>query len=436
MADYRCRVGTREGAIVERSVGAVSSAAARKQLQEEGFQVFQIRRAGGLLETATAAVGGGGGGVPLATTGNVTGEASSSPSKSRAAWLFRRQIARSDLLLFSQEMAALVRAGLPLLRCLDILRSRRSGTRAGELLDRVRERVATGAHLSTAFEAEGEQYGIPPLYTTTLEIGEASGDLDGALRRYATHLERAQQLRSRVKGALIYPSVLFSASMVVLSILVGFVLPRFSAFYASYEAELPLITRLLVSTTNVLRAWWLVAFIVVVIAGLSVFAWVRTESGRLRSAIWKQRLPMFGGMRRRYLDIEATRTLATLLRGGAPLIPALNVVIRSTSDVAYRAKLSRVRELTVQGSSLHNAFEEEGLLDPMGLEMVEVGESTGALEEMLEHVSTTYDEVLDRQLATAVSLLEPAVLVTMGVLLAGILMSLYLPLFNTVQVVG
>jgi type IV pilus assembly protein PilC len=145
---------------------------------------------------------------------------------------------------------------------------------------------------------------------------------------------------------------------------------------------------------------------------------------------------MFGGMRRRYLDIETTRTLATLLRGGAPLIHALDVVIKSTSDVAYKVRLSQVREATAQGSSLHNAFEEEGLLDPMGLEMVEVGESTGALEEMLEHVSATYDEMLERQLSTAVSLLEPAVLVTMGVLLAVILMSLYLPLFNTVQVIG
>jgi len=140
-------------------------------------------------------------------------------------------------------------------------------------------------------------------------------------------------------------------------------------------------------------------------------------------------------MRRRYLDIETTRTLSTLLRGGAPLIHALDVVIRSSSDVAYRVKLARVRELAVQGSSLHKAFEEEGLLDLMGLEMVEVGESTGALEEMLEHVSTTYDEILDRQLSTAVSLLEPAVLVTMGVLLAMILLSLYLPLFNVVQVI-
>jgi type IV pilus assembly protein PilC len=418
-------------------VGAVSSSAARKQLQDEGFQVFQIRRAGGLLEVASAAVGVSGGAttaVPATAVGAATKE--STGSKARASWLFRRHIKRSDLLLFSQEMAALVRAGLPLLRCLDILRARRSGTRAGELLDSVRERVATGAHLSTAFAAEGERYGIPPLYTTTLEIGEASGDLDGALRRYSTHLERAQQLRSRVKGALIYPAVLFSASMVVLSILIGFVLPRFSAFYASYEAELPFVTRLLVSTTNVLRAWGIFVFIGVGLVGIAAFAWMRTEEGQLRSAIWKQRLPLFGGMRRRYLDIETTRTLATLLRGGAPLIHALDVVIRSTGDVACRAKLTKVRELTAEGSSLHNAFEEEGLLDPMGLEMVEVGESTGALEEMLEHVSTTYDEILERQLSTAVSMLEPAVLVTMGILLATILMSLYLPLFNTVQVIG
>ena len=435
MADYRCRVGNREGAIIERFVGAVSSSAARKQLQEEGFQVFQVRRAGGWFEAATASAGTAQGSVPVPATGGTEFGTESKASALRSLWVRRRPIKRSDLLLFSQEMAALVRAGLPLLRCLDILRARRSGTRSGELLDRVRERVATGADLSTAFGAEGEQYGIPPLYTTTLEIGEASGDLDGALQRYATHLERAQKLRSKVKGALIYPAVLFSASMVVLSILIGFVLPRFSSFYSSYDAELPLLTRLLVTSTNTLRAWWAPAFVGLAVVGVALFTWMRTEEGRLRSALLKQRLPMFGSMRRCYLDIEATRTLSTLLRGGAPLIHALDVVIRSSSDVAYRGKLARVRELAAQGSSLHNAFEEEGLLDPMGLEMVEVGESTGALEEMLEHVSRTYDEILDRQLSTAVSLLEPAVLVTMGVLLAMILMSLYLPLFNVVQVI-
>jgi len=433
--DYCCRVGTREGAIVERSVGAVSSSAARKQLQEEGLRVFQVRRAGGWLEAATASVGAAPSAVLVPATGAAEAGAAKEATGLRALLVRRRQIKRSDLLLFSQELAALVRAGLPLLRCLDILRVRRSDTRAGELLDRVRERVATGANLSLAFAAEGEQHGIPPLYTTTLEIGEASGDLDGALRRYAIHLERAQQLRSRVKGALIYPAVLFCASMVVLSILIGFVLPRFSSFYASYDSELPLLTRILVTSTNTMRDWWAIVFISLAVVGMALFTWMRTEEGRLRSALWKQRLPLLGGMRRRYLDIESTRTLSTLLRGGAPLIHALDVVIRSSSDVAYRVKLARVRELAVQGSSLHKAFEEEGLLDLMGLEMVEVGESTGALEEMLEHVSTTYDEILDRQLSTAVSLLEPAVLVTMGVLLAMILLSLYLPLFNVVQVI-
>ena len=183
MVDYRCRVGTREGAIVERSVGAVSSSAARKQLQEEGFQVFQVRRSGGWLEAATVS----GGPTPTAVLIPAASVAEAKTAKatlrSRFEWLRRRQIKRSDLLLFSQEMAALVRAGLPLLRCLDILRARRAGTSAGELLDRVRERVATGDDLSSAFGAEGEQYGIPPLYTTTLEIGEASGDLDGAFAR-------------------------------------------------------------------------------------------------------------------------------------------------------------------------------------------------------------------------------------------------------------
>jgi type IV pilus assembly protein PilC len=322
-----------------------------------------------------------------------------------------------------------------LLKCIDILKQRRGGTVAGGVLERARTRVAGGTSLSAAFAQEDPSLRIPRLFVTSLRIGENSGDLEGALRRYAHHLERAQMLRSRVRAALLYPAALFTVSMGVVAILLGFVLPRFADFYASHEAALPLPTRVLMGVAGVVQGGSTSFLAALVVVALVAVLWGRSDSGRQLRERAGLRMPLFGGLRRLYLDVEASRTMATLLRGGAPLTEAISVAADGTDNSLYRRRLRRVGELVSEGNSLHQSLESNGLMDTMGLEMVEVGESTGTLEEMLGHVADSYDEVLDRRLNTAVGLLEPAVLVSMGLFLAAVLLSLYLPLFNVVQVV-
>jgi len=425
MPEFRCRVGAPNGVIAERYVPAVSAAAAREQLAANGVEIFDV------VEGAPS--------IGLPTLRRLASIQLGGGSADAGLRLFRRRrtnVAPTELLLLNQELAALVNAGLPMLRCVDILRTRRAGSVVGSMLDRVRRLLASGEGLSGAFRPEIDRVRLPELFVTSLEVGEASGDLVATIRRYTAHLDKSLKLRGRVRAAMIYPLVLAAVSLVVVLILLVVVIPQFAEFYASSGAELPFTTRALLGLAGFVSRYGLL-LLGFVVAGFWAFRrWARTPAGRESLDDLKLRVPVIGALRRRYFGLETARTLATLLRGGAPLVPALRVTAEGTSNRAFRRRLVHVSELVTQGTNLHSALETYGLLEPLGLEMVQVGESTGALEEMLEHVATTYDEVLDRQVTTAVGLIEPAMLVTMGLLVAGILMSLYLPLFQTVQVVG
>ena len=431
MAEFTCRVGG-EGGISECLIAAPSSSAAREQLEEQGLEVFGVRRRGSVYQQLAELLGMSPSTDPEAESANAT-----SPEASVGWGLFSRtRIRTTDLLLLAEELAALIRAGLPLLKCLDILRGRRAGSAAGDILDRVRHRVAGGESLSGAFALEDASSRVPRLFVTSVSIGEAGGDLEGALRRYTEHLERAQTLRHRVRSALMYPAALFGVSMCVIGILIGFVLPRFADFYASYASELPLPTRVLMGVASLMQGQGQMVLVLLIVVPIAGILFGRSETGRVLRDRWVLRLPLLGRLRRRYLDVQSSRTMATLLRGGAPLTEAIGVAADGTENVTYRASLRQVRDLVTQGNSLHRSMEISGLMDSLGLEMIEVGEFTGSLEVMLGHVADSYDEILERRLNTAVGLLEPAVLVSMGLFIAAVLLSLYLPLFNTVQVVG
>lgn len=429
MAEFACRVGT-DGGICERSVIAASPGAARELLAEQGFEVFAVRRRDGWMQRLV-------GGLPFgrdAEQRDATDADASRPPPPRGLFA-RRHVAAFDLLLLTEELAALIRAGLPLLKCIDILRNRRSGTAPGGVLDRVRDRVAAGVSLSASFAQEHSDSRIPRLFITSVTIGETSGDLEGALRRYARHLERTQTMRSKVRGALVYPATLVIVSLGAIGVLIGFVLPRFADFYANYDAELPLPTRVLMGVAGLAQRGGGLALVVLSVAVVALFLASRRGAGREFREKLAFRVPLLGSLRRLYLDVESSRTMATLLRGGAPLTEALAVAADGTDNIVYRRRLRRVRELVSEGNSLHKSLEVTDLMDSMGLEMVEVGESTGMLEEMLGHVADSYDEILERRLNTILSLLEPAVLVTMGLFVAAVLLSLYLPLFNVAQVI-
>lgn len=401
MSDFLCTIGHVDGSgVVQRVIAAETPAAVRRSLEEQGYSVFDVRRRGT--------------GLQLPDFG-------------------RRRIKPHDFLIVNREFAALVKAGMPVLRALALLQQRRAGSRMGDLLDRVRNRVEGGGGLSEAFAAEEEL--VTPLYVTSVGVGEASGDLEGALRRYIAYLQRSIELRKRVVGALVYPAVLLSLSLGVVMILMTYVMPRFAAFYASYNAALPWLTRFLLATsTTITRAWplWLALLAAVVLAAT---LWAPTEAGRSFLSRLTLAIPGIGAAQRRYLGVQLTRTLSVLLRGGTTMLPALEATRRALSSPLFRERLGDAIEMVRSGSPLHAALEGRDLVGPMAIEMIQVGESTGDLDDMLEEVAAYYDEALDGQIQVAVSLLEPALLVTIGLIIAAIVLSVYLPLFNVVQAV-
>ncbi len=401
MSDYLCTIGDAAGStVVQRVLSAETPAAARRTLEEQGHAVFDVRRQGSGL---------------------------------RLPRLGPRRVPARDFLVVNREFAALIRAGMPVLHALSLLQERRAGTPLGELLARVRGRVESGVGLSDAFVAEEEL--VSALYTTNVAVGEASGDLEGALRRYTAYLERAIELRKRIVGALVYPAILLGLSLGVVTVLMTYVMPRFAAFYDSYNAQLPLLTRALLATSATITAAWPLWLALALVTVAAAIFWAPSPAGRAVLARAVLAVPGFGSAQRRYLGVQLTRTLAVLLRGGTPILPALDATRRAISHPLFRQRLDAAIERVRAGAPLHLALDEQAILGPLAIEMIEVGESTGDLDDMLDEVADYYDEALDTQLQTAVTMLEPALMITVGLVVAVIVLAVYLPLFNVVQAV-
>ena len=345
----------------------------------------------------------------------------------------RGRIKMSEFLIFNQELIALLKAGLPVVRSFEILLERQKSPTLRRVLTDVRERVNSGASISEAFAEEGDLF--PRLYWTSLKAGEKSGEIESVLRRYLKYQKTVMAMSRKVVSTLVYPAILIVLSIVLIAILMTFVIPRFTEFFADFDAELPLLTVVVLAIANFLQANILI--IVAVLGGGGFFAsrWFKTTPGRdlVRRAILK--IPVVGGIFRRFAITQFTRSLGTLLGGGTPLVPALenaaDAIGNRSSRAASRRSCPKVRE----GRELWKALEETGIFTDLTIEMIKVGESSGALEEMLASVSEFYDEEIDLLLARVISFVEPAILVIMGGVIVTILLSVYLPMFRLMSAI-
>jgi type IV pilus assembly protein PilC len=337
------------------------------------------------------------------------------------------------LLVFSQELAALLKAGLPLFQSLDIMLERQRDPVFRRSLGTVREKVKSGTALSDAFRQEGELY--PPIFAASLVAGERSGNLDQVLRRFASHLRLNQSLKKKAVSASVYPIVLLVMMVALVSVLVVWVIPQFRSFYEGLGAELPLATRLLLGFATAVRSNLVWIVLGLGIAGLSTVYWLRREGSGVTLDRALLRLPYFGGLMRMYATSQLMRTLSTLLAGGLPLLNALEVAAASIGNRAMARAVGAATGRIREGASLTSALESTGMLEALPLEMVKVGEQTGALGDMLTAISEFYDEELDTQMATVLSLVEPVLLVLMAVIVAGMLLAFYLPMFQAISAV-
>jgi type IV pilus assembly protein PilC len=347
----------------------------------------------------------------------------------------RRRIPSSEFIIFNQELATLLKAGLPLVQSLDILRKRVPNPTFKAALDDVYEKVRSGSALSEAFDAQRLFSGV---YTASLMAGEKSGSLEQVIRRYVQHIKVIAAVRSKVISALIYPAVLVCLSIAVVSLIVFKVVPEFAAFYnqEGSGAQLPMSTRIVVAiSTNLVGN---AGLIVATIAGLITVGvlWFRRPRARSMLHAWVLKLPYFGPLARKFATAQVSRTLATLLSGGIPLVNALDIAAKSVGNRHIADHLAVVARQVREGGSLAGSLSERGIFPHVAVEMVEVGESTGALADMLNSVADFYDEENETSLTRFSNLIQPILLIVMGLIIAGLLLSLYMPLFQLSSIRG
>ncbi|HEV8435048.1 MAG TPA: type II secretion system F family protein [Thermoanaerobaculia bacterium] len=401
MPEFIVRIGTPDGDIVERRVHANSVSAAQDELRRQGMHVFETKR--GSFSLADL--------LPRS----------------------RKVISTERFLTFNQELLALVRAGLPIIQSLDLMLERQKNLRFREVLLDIRDQIKSGVALSDAFASYGDLF--PTIYSTSLRAGERSGDLEGVLRRFLRYQKIIVNLRKKVVGALVYPAVLITLSAAMVFIMLTYVIPRFAEFYTGFGAQLPFFTRLMIAVATGLRQNLLFVVAGVVLAVFLFRRWIRT-SGRVTWDRWKLKIPLAGGILHRFAIMQFTQSLGTLLSGGTPMVPAIEIGSQSVTNQEVSLKISAIVQNVREGEPLWRSLESTGVVSDLAIEMIKVGESTGALTEMLSNVSEFYDEEIEARLARIVAAIEPIILVFMGGVIAVLLYAFYLPLFQLSSVAG
>lgn len=398
--EYRCRLGTSGGQVTEGVYVAPSEAHLRRELEEKGLHVLSLVPRGG---------------VPGISLG-------------------RRRIPRDEFLIFNQELATLLKAGMPLVQSLDILRQRLSNPVFKAVLDDVHEKVRGGAALSDAFTAHAGL--VPGVYTASLVAGERSGSLDTVLRRFVAYSKVIDTVRKKTLSAMLYPAILTVLAVLLVGIIVVKVVPAFSGFYASFNQELPLVTRVIIAISDVVRGNLLLLVVLLGGGGVAFSSWVKRPGQRARFDRWLLRLPKVGTIAHKFATSQIARTLAALVGGGIPLVNALDTAATSTGNRFMGEELRIVAEKVREGKGFAATLLERRVMPDVAIKMIEVGESTGALQEMLTSLADFYDEDVETEVARFVTLVEPVMLVFMGLVIAGVVLALYMPLFELSSVVG
>jgi len=401
--EFRCRLASPNGEIVEGVYVADSEARLRHDLEEKGLYVLSLQPKNAIAGIAV--------GLPQRRGGNTR-----------------------EFLVFNQELATLLRAGMPLVQSLDLLKSRVTSPAFRTVLDDVHEKVRSGTALSDAFASHGDMF--PRVYTASLLAGERSGNLDAVLRRYVEYTKIIATVKRKTVSALVYPAILITLALVLVSIIVLKVVPAFADFYASFGADLPLATKVILRVSDVVRSQFLLIAAVIVGAVAVLAAWVRRPGQKARFDHLILGVPALGDVARKFSTSQMARTLATLLGGGLPLVNALDIAAKSIGNAYMAKQLEVVSGRVREGESFAAALEARGVFPEVAVKMAEVGESTGALQDMLNTVADFYDEEISTTMERFVTLVEPVLLVIMGIVIAGLLLALYMPLFQLSSVLS
>ena len=397
MAEFVIKMADERGHMLEQMERGNSATEVRDRFSQQGFLVYSVKPRGLITRRQ---LGGG-----------------------------RRKVRNETFVIFNQQFVTLIRAGLPILSALDLLIKRQANVYFRDLLNKVRERVKSGELLSDAFAAQGV---FPKIYTTTLLAGEKSGNLEEVLTRYINFQRMAVSFRKKLLASLVYPALLMVMVVCMLTFLVTYVVPQFANLYSqiAQNEPLPPMTQMMLDIGVAAQHYFL--FFIIALAAIVIVAWrwARSEAGGAAMDRFKLSLPIFGNILTQYQVAIFSRMLSTLLSGGLPLVPALETAGASMQSrviaVGIREAAVRVRE----GQPLARSLEATKVFPQLAVEMIEVGESTGALPAMLASAAEFYEEDVQTALAAAMSLIEPAILIVMGTIVAFVLISLYMPIFT------
>ena len=336
-----------------------------------------------------------------------------------------------DLAIFTRQFSVMIDAGLPLVQCLEILGSQQENKTFAKVLQQTRMDVEGGASLADAMRKQPKAF--DDLYTNMIAAGEAGGILDTILKRLATYIEKNVKLKAQVKGAMVYPVSVISIAAIVITVILWKVIPTFAAMFAGLDAELPLPTRFVIALSN-----WLVRLLPFIVVGgvLLVVAFKRyyaTYSGRRIVDGVVLKAPIFGLLMRKIAVARFCRTLSTLISSGVPILDGLEITARTAGNAIVEDAIMTVRKGVEGGLTVAQPLKESGVFPPMVVQMIGVGEQTGALDAMLSKIADFYEEEVDQAVANLLTLMEPVMILFLGISVGGIIIAMYLPLFDLIS---
>ena len=403
MAEFICRLGTPSGEVLTRIIEATAASDARSRLESEGFRVFAVSNA----EKGLSALLPGGGGK-------------------------KNRIKPGDFLLFNQQLSALLRAGIPIMQAVGLLKNRSGSSTLRTLLADIEDKIKSGIPLSDAFEAQGI---FPKIYTASLLAGEQSGALDEVLSRYVDYLKRSVGVSRKLRGALAYPAFLLMAAMFMVGFLTLYIVPRMSELFKGLNTKggLPTVTVVVLGFSNFIvgNIFWLLPMVLVLVFSLMI--WLRTPGGKLLLDRFLLRLPIAGNLIKQMTTAQLARSLSTLLSGGITVPEAWNIASESITNLELRRRSLAVLSLIREGRSFTEALETANWLPELALDMIGIGEKSGSLREMLDEVANFYDAEAEVRLEQLTTLLEPVILVFMAGIVITILLAIYLPIIQTIS---
>lgn len=405
MAEFVLKYADARGEIRREVAEGASEQELRDRFTHQGFLIYSIRPRGGQIAGIS--------------TSNLTGR--------------RKKLNVEKFLIFNQQFVTLIKAGLPILKGLDLLAERLTDTKLRPHIVAVRDEVKHGSLLSDAF---GKQGIFPAVYVTSVLAGEKSGALAEVLDRFVSYQRTALAIRKKVIVSLIYPVFLIVLVIGLVIFLITYVVPNFAQLYGSMQTQLPAMTQILIAVGTTARNYVLVAAGTMIAAVIGFRIWSQGDSARLKIDAVKLRVPVFGDIWVKYQVAQFSRVLSTLLLGGIPLVQSLGTAAESLGTPLLKRALDKAVRMVKEGQSLSGSLHSTGIFPPLSIDMIEVGESTGALPQMLTSVAEFYEDDVNTRMTAALSLIEPTIMIFMGIFVAFVLIALYLPIFSLADSFG